>query len=302
MISCKLELVKIGVAGDAQKRLRELQVGSAAVGLTTRTLGNWKAAPAFHCERERQHKRAARQRAAPPSSKAKPPARQDAQNKQRERAGEPHPAAPQPDRPPAHPASSRRSPSRRPRSTSNTLSATVRLWPPRSKPTALTRRARDPPTNTTPCRSSRIRATGTPLGSPTTRHASSTTRRTRCTSTTTRNAATSRQPSAALANDATTALPDRATATKRVALPPNCDNDSPRTRRPTTYVDGSYFAILALRASLSSRLARTTTSDLGWLALFCFGTHRPNRTHQVAVAHLDLRHQTFLAELLCVFL
>jgi hypothetical protein len=29
VISCKLELVKIGVAGDAQKRLRELQVGSA---------------------------------------------------------------------------------------------------------------------------------------------------------------------------------------------------------------------------------------------------------------------------------
>jgi hypothetical protein len=42
VISCKLELGKIGVAGDAQKRLREFHVGSAAVGVTTRTLGNWK--------------------------------------------------------------------------------------------------------------------------------------------------------------------------------------------------------------------------------------------------------------------
>src|SRR6266516_567857 len=87
-----------------------------------------------------------------------------------------------------------------------------------------------------------------------------------------------------------------------VVFPPDCDNDPPRTRQPTTYADGSYFAILALTAGLSSRLARTTTSDFGWLALFCFGTHRPNRTHQVAVVHLDLRNQTFLAELLCVFL
>jgi hypothetical protein len=27
VISCRLELVKIGVAGDAEKRMRELQVG-----------------------------------------------------------------------------------------------------------------------------------------------------------------------------------------------------------------------------------------------------------------------------------
>jgi hypothetical protein len=33
----------------------------------------------------------------------------------------------------------------------------------------------------------------------------------------------SRQTSAALANDATTALPDRPTATKRVAFPPKRD-------------------------------------------------------------------------------
>jgi hypothetical protein len=43
-------------------------------------------------------------------------------------------------------------------------------------------------------------------------------------------------------------------------------------------------------------------SKFGWLSSFYVGTHRPNRTHQVAVAHLDLRNQTFLAELLCVFL
>jgi hypothetical protein len=77
--------------------------------------------------------------------------------------------------------------------------------------------------NTTVCRSSLIHATVAPLGSPTTRHPSSTTRRTRCSTTTTRSAVSSRQPSAALANDATTALPDRPTATKRVAFPPKSD-------------------------------------------------------------------------------
>ena len=81
---------------------------AAELGVTTRTLRNWKSAPAFQRERERererQHKHAARQRAAPPSSKAKTPARQDAQHKQPDRAGEPRPAAqPQPDRPPAQP-------------------------------------------------------------------------------------------------------------------------------------------------------------------------------------------------------
>ena len=75
---------------------------AAELGVTTRTLRNWKSAPAFRRERERQHKRAARQRAAPPSSKAKTPAHPNAQHKQPDRAGEPPPAAqPQPDRPPA---------------------------------------------------------------------------------------------------------------------------------------------------------------------------------------------------------
>src|SRR2546425_7554597 len=87
----------------------------------------------------------------------------------------------------------------------------------------MTRPAHPPPADTTTCRSSRIRPTVAPLGSPTTRHASSTTYRTRSTTTTTRRAVASRQPSAALANDATTALPDRTTATKRVALPPEDD-------------------------------------------------------------------------------
>jgi hypothetical protein len=43
-----------------------------------------------------------------------------------------------------------------------------------------------------------------------------------------RNAASSRQPSATRANDATTALPDRPTATKRVVLPPF--RDAPKRR------------------------------------------------------------------------
>jgi hypothetical protein len=118
--------------------------------------------------------------------------------------------------------------SRRSRLTSNRPSATVRLCPPRNKPTPLTRRARHPPANTAVCPSSRIRATVAPLGSPTTRHASSTTRRTRSTTITTRNAVSSRQPSAALANNATTAAPDRPTAIKRVAFPPKCDSDALR--------------------------------------------------------------------------
>jgi hypothetical protein len=79
------------------------QAVAAELGLTTRTLRNWKAAPAFQRERERQHKRAARQRAAP-SSKVKPRARRDAADRRSDRAREPRPAAqPQPERPPAPP-------------------------------------------------------------------------------------------------------------------------------------------------------------------------------------------------------
>jgi Homeodomain-like domain len=75
---------------------------AAELGVTTRTLRNWKAAPAFRRERERQHKRAARQQTSAPSSKVKTPARQDTQNKRRARPGRSRPAArPQPDRPPA---------------------------------------------------------------------------------------------------------------------------------------------------------------------------------------------------------
>jgi hypothetical protein len=78
------------------------QAVAAELGVTTRTLRNWQAAPAFQRERERQHKHAARRRAAP-SSKAKPPARRDAADRPRDRAPEPRPAAQQPERPPAPP-------------------------------------------------------------------------------------------------------------------------------------------------------------------------------------------------------
>jgi hypothetical protein len=78
------------------------QQAAAELGVTTRTLRNWKTAPAFRRERERQHKRAARRRAAPPPSKLKPPTRRDAQDNRR--AGAPRPATrPQPERPPAPP-------------------------------------------------------------------------------------------------------------------------------------------------------------------------------------------------------
>jgi len=77
---------------------------AAAVGVTTRTLHNWKAAPGFRRELERQRARAARQRAPAAHSNVKARARRDAKHKRRERAGRPRPAAqPQHDRPPAPP-------------------------------------------------------------------------------------------------------------------------------------------------------------------------------------------------------
>jgi hypothetical protein len=74
------------------------QAAAAEVGVTSRTLRNWKASPAFRRERERRRKRAARQRAAP-YSKFKPRARRDAENNRRTAGGRPA-AQPQPDRPP----------------------------------------------------------------------------------------------------------------------------------------------------------------------------------------------------------
>src|SRR5439155_5982221 len=73
-------------------------------GVTGRTLRNWKAAPAFRRERERPHKRAARQPASAPSRSAKAPASRDPVDTRHDRAGQPRPAAqPQHDRlpPPA---------------------------------------------------------------------------------------------------------------------------------------------------------------------------------------------------------
>jgi len=46
------------------------QAAAAEVGVSSRTLRNWKAAPAFRRERERQHKHAARQPTSAPSSNA----------------------------------------------------------------------------------------------------------------------------------------------------------------------------------------------------------------------------------------
>ncbi len=78
---------------------------AAAVGVTSRTLRNWKAAPAFRHELERQHQRAARQPNSAPARSAKAPARPDAADTRRDRAKRAGPAAqPQPDRPPRPPA------------------------------------------------------------------------------------------------------------------------------------------------------------------------------------------------------
>jgi hypothetical protein len=71
------------------------QAVAAELGVTTRTLRNWKAAPAFQRERERQHKHTARQRAAPPHSKLKSPTRRDAEDTRRDRPRRSRPAAEQ---------------------------------------------------------------------------------------------------------------------------------------------------------------------------------------------------------------
>jgi len=71
------------------------QAVAAELGVTTRTLRNWKAAPTFQRERERQHKHAARQRAAPPHSKPKPRARRGAKDTRRDRPRRSQPAAEQ---------------------------------------------------------------------------------------------------------------------------------------------------------------------------------------------------------------
>ena len=75
------------------------------VGVTSRTLRNWKAAPAFRRERERQHKRPARRPTSAPSSNDKAPARRNTEDTRHDRAERAGPAAqPEPDRPPAPPS------------------------------------------------------------------------------------------------------------------------------------------------------------------------------------------------------
>src|SRR6266511_5185311 len=77
---------------------------AAAVDVSTRTLRNWKAAPAFRRELERQRDYGARKPASEPSSAGKPRARRDA-GRRRARAAAPRPTAgPQPDRPSTSPA------------------------------------------------------------------------------------------------------------------------------------------------------------------------------------------------------
>jgi Homeodomain-like domain/Meiotically up-regulated gene 113 len=71
------------------------QAVAAELDVTTRTLRNWKAAPAFQRERERQHKHTTRQRAAPPHSKPKPRGRRDAEDARGDRPRRSRPAAKQ---------------------------------------------------------------------------------------------------------------------------------------------------------------------------------------------------------------
>src|SRR6266516_2536003 len=71
------------------------QAVAVELGVTTRTLRNWKAAPVFQRERERHHKQTARQRTAPPHNKLKPPTRRDAKDARRDRPRRSRPAAEQ---------------------------------------------------------------------------------------------------------------------------------------------------------------------------------------------------------------
>jgi hypothetical protein len=81
------------------------QQAARAVGVTSRTLRNWKAAPAFCHELERQHTRAAHPHTSAPSRNAKAPGRRDPADARHDRAGKPRPAAqPRRDRPPAPPS------------------------------------------------------------------------------------------------------------------------------------------------------------------------------------------------------
>jgi hypothetical protein len=64
------------------------QAVAAGLGVTTGTLRNWKAAPAFQRERARQHKHTARQRTAPPHNELKPPNRRDAEKGRVQEAAE----------------------------------------------------------------------------------------------------------------------------------------------------------------------------------------------------------------------
>jgi hypothetical protein len=70
------------------------QAVAAELGVTTRTLRNWKAAPAFQRERERHHKQTTRQRTAQ-QSKLKPPTRRDAKDARRDRTRRSRPTAEQ---------------------------------------------------------------------------------------------------------------------------------------------------------------------------------------------------------------
>jgi hypothetical protein len=101
---------------------------------SSRTRRNWKAAPAFRRERERQHKHAARPHTSAPSSNAQATRRQDAQDTRRDRPGEPRPSAqPEHEQPPSPPAQQQTIAEQTP-AIDLEPSATVRLWPPRSKP------------------------------------------------------------------------------------------------------------------------------------------------------------------------
>jgi hypothetical protein len=70
------------------------QAVAAELGVTTRTLRNWKTAPAFQRERERQHKHTAHRRTAP-LSRLKPPTRREANDTRRDRSQRSRPTAEQ---------------------------------------------------------------------------------------------------------------------------------------------------------------------------------------------------------------
>src|SRR6266511_2402272 len=191
------------------------------VDVTTRTLRNWKAAPGFQRELERQRKHAAREPTpAPPrraTALARPPDPPRRQQTLARQTAASDPAQPERDRP---------------RAPAITYHDGVPIFPdtPDGRAARLAyyeaRKLNNPPNSLLDYNDA--------------------------------NAAASHQPSAAPANEHTTAVPDRATASKPVALPPNSDIGDAR-RTIAVCGAGSAESVAVRRSTETSEVAETSS-------------------------------------------